>query len=409
MKVALVSLSSTIHEERKIDETLSPYRDVLEENFQVTELEPEELDSASLGPYDLTAVFVKTGGTEQDFKEIYRDLPQPVYLIATPLHNSLPASLEILSWVKSEYGRGRIIHGDPEDVVEQLRQLANVATTGSVIFSSRLGVIGQPSDWLIASDVDYEKVKERWGLEIVDVDLDELYSRRDKVSPASVGEKADEITVAATGTVENSREDTVQAMRIYFALRELADDYELSALTLRCFDLVTELQTTGCLGLALLNDEGIVAGCEGDVPAAFSMMVGYHLTGQVPFMANPVEIDEEKDRVVLAHCTVPKSMTDDYALRSHFESGIGVGIQGTIPQGPITLAKIGGNNLDKYFVAEGRLTENLTRSTACRTQIVVQFESDVAEYLLTKPLANHHVVIPGNHRSEIEELMDCPD
>lgn len=409
MKLALISLFSAIHEGGKIGSSLSPYREELDERFQVTEFDAEELNSESLDSYDLVAVFVKTGGTENAFREIFRDLPEPVYLIATPLHNSLPASLEILSWVKQEHGRGRIIHGTPEEVAGKLEDLARVAAARRAVSSGRMGVIGKPSDWLIASGVNYEKVEGRWGLDLVDVDLGELYSQREKFHPPDVEDRAEVVIEGSSGSVENSREDTLEATRTYFALKSIIADYELTALTLRCFDLVTELDTTGCLALSLLNDEGVVSGCEGDVPAAFTMLAGYHLTGSVPFMANPVEVDEKEKRVVFAHCTVPTSMTDGYVLRSHFESGIGVGLQGMIPQGPVTLVKIGGKELDRYFVGEGELVENLSRSTACRTQVAVEFEPYVWDYLLHEPLANHHVLIPGRHGKAIEEFMDRPD
>ena len=39
------------------------------------------------------------------------------------------------------------------------------------------------------------------------------------------------------------------------------------------FDIVKTCGTTSCLALALLNDEGIVAGCEGDMQTLLSMFL----------------------------------------------------------------------------------------------------------------------------------------
>lgn len=52
-----------------------------------------------------------------------------------------------------------------------------------------------------------------------------------------------------------------------------------------------DLQTTGCLALSALLDEGIVAGCEGDLPAALTMSWMQAVTGQASFMANPQDLD----------------------------------------------------------------------------------------------------------------------
>ena len=46
----------------------------------------------------------------------------------------------------------------------------------------------------------------------------------------------------------------------------------LDACVVRCFDLVTDLRTTGCLALSWLLDQGVVAGCEGDIPATLTMV-----------------------------------------------------------------------------------------------------------------------------------------
>ena len=40
----------------------------------------------------------------------------------------------------------------------------------------RLGVIGKPSDWLIASQVNYQNVKDLFDIELIDIDINELIS-----------------------------------------------------------------------------------------------------------------------------------------------------------------------------------------------------------------------------------------
>ena len=38
----------------------------------------------------------------------------------------------------------------------------------------RIGVIGTPSSWLIASNVDYLLAKRRWGVEYTDIALERV-------------------------------------------------------------------------------------------------------------------------------------------------------------------------------------------------------------------------------------------
>ena len=109
------------------------------------------------------------------------------------------------------------------------------------------------------------------------------------------------------------------------------DDHNLDALTLRCFDLVLQDRATGCLALAQLNDDGVTAGCEGDIPSVLGLLWARLLTGRPGWMANPARVDAGRGRLVLAHCTVPISLVTGYTLRSHFESGLGAAVQGDCP------------------------------------------------------------------------------
>ena len=90
---------------------------------------------------------------------------------------------------------------------------------------------------------------------------------------------------------EASPEDMIKAMRLYRAIRKIVDEDRLSALTLSCFRLIEQTGTTGCLALSLLNDEGIIAGCEGDLQSVFTMLAAKVLTGKPAFMANPSMIN----------------------------------------------------------------------------------------------------------------------
>ncbi len=115
------------------------------------------------------------------------------------------------------------------------------------------------------------------------------------------------------------------AYRLYLAIREVAERYALDALTIRCFDLIDQLGTTACLALALLNAEGIVAGREGDEQMALTMLVLSRLAGKPAWIANPVQVDYARNETTLAHCTASLN-AGPYRLKTHYETGVGVGV-----------------------------------------------------------------------------------
>ena len=202
----------------------------------------------------------------------------------------------------------------------------------------------------------------------------------------------------------NVRSSYPGATQIYHALQEIVRQHQLSAFTLRCFDLLTTVGNTGCLALASFNSDGIPAACEGDVPALLSMTIAQALTGCTGFQANPARIDVESGKMLFAHCTVPFNMVTDWQYDTHFESGIGVGIHGNLPEGPVTVFKVSGK-LDRYFAAEGELLYNQYEDNLCRTQVALQLRPEDARYFLTNPIGNHHIILPGHVKELLGEMM----
>ena len=97
-------------------------------------------------------------------------------------------------------------------------------------------------------------------------------------------------------------------------------------------------------------------------------------------------------------------MVENWQYDTHFESGIGVGIHGEFPEGPVTVFKVSGD-LSMYFVSEGELLYNQYEDNLCRTQVAIQIDPADARYFLTEPIGNHHIILPGHCKEVIEELL----
>ena len=205
------------------------------------------------------------------------------------------------------------------------------------LYGMRIGVIGTPSSWLIASNVDYLLAKRRWGVEYTDIALERVYEYYNQITDDEVGEACAGLAGKALACREASPEDMIKAMRLYRAIRKIVDEDRLSALTLSCFRLIEQTGTTGCLALSLLNDEGIIAGCEGDLQSVFTMLAAKVLTGKPAFMANPSMINARTNEIILAHCTIGIAQTEQFIIRNHFETESGIGIQGILPTGDVTI------------------------------------------------------------------------
>ena len=357
-------------------------------------------DFRDFGTHDLDLIYVRTGGAEGIFKSLLPEMlargTERYYLLTSGKSNSLAASLEILSYLKAQGLKGEVLHGSAAYLQTRVQELETVAMARKKLHDVRIGVIGQPSDWLIASKADPMAIMDKLGARLVEVPMEELLR---EIAKAQNEEAPADIPMSA-----QVRESYPGATAIYHALESIVKWYGLGAFTLRCFDLLSSVGNTGCLALARFNSEGIPASCEGDVPALLSMMIAQALTGRTGFQANPARIDVETGRILLAHCTVPFNMVTSLQFDTHFESGIGVGIHGELPEGPVTVFKVDGK-CSRHFAAEGQLLFNQYEKDLCRTQVMLQLTPADARYFLTDPIGNHHIILPGHCKHLLEELL----
>ena len=393
--VAIYTLTSELHDEKAVGAVTKEFLGSLDIEYVF-----RGNDYSDYGSYGLSLIYVCTGGTEGIFKKLLPDLQaksiSPFYLLTSGRSNSLAASMEILSYLRQNNMKGEIIHGSAVYITKRIKLLSQVEDARNTLLGSRLGIIGQPSDWLISSSVDERVVRQRFGVELVNIPMKELL---DVISetPEPLSEDSSDI--------EAIRSSLPGANKIYKALKTLVENYQLQGFTLRCFDLLTAIKNTGCLALAKLNAEGIVAGCEGDVPAMISMMIVRSLLGVSGFQANPSRIDPETGELIFAHCTIPLNMVERFEYDTHFESGIGVGIRGFMKEGPVTVFKVSGDK-SRHFIAEGYLTQNLSEPNLCRTQQKIQLtDKSQISYFLSNPIGNHHIILPGHYKALLEEMV----
>ena len=395
MSIAIYTLTSELHDEQAVDAVTREFLNSLDVAYEF-----KGSDYADYGSHSLDLIYVRTGGTEGIFKRMLPKLQvksgRPFFLLTSGKSNSLAASMEILSFLRQNDFKGEIVHGYPDYISKRIRLLAKVGEARQSLKGCRLGIIGEPSDWLISSHADQNAVMRRLGISLVDIPMQQLLNIIAVTPLRETVEQASAYVIKSALPVAN---------QIYDALKTTVERHQLQGFTIRCFDLLTAVRNTGCLALAKLNAEGIVAGCEGDVPAMISMKIAQSLLGVSGFQANPASINPETGEMVFAHCTIPFNIVERYEFDTHYESGIGVGIRGYMKEGPVTIFKVSGD-LSRYFIEEGELIRNQAKPDLCRTQQVIQLSHpSQASYFLTNPIGNHHIILPGHHQELLEEML----
>jgi L-fucose isomerase-like protein len=363
----------------------------------------ERISLDSERTHQKVVLFIGSGGTETDVISFINcsGLSSPFILVSYPENNSLPASMEIRTYLEMGGNKAVIVHKPINDLTELLREWNRFSYALERIRASRIGMIGVASSWLIASKVDPKKVKEKWGTDIVQYDLSVLDSDATFAESDTICEEL----VSSASTISIPNEEVRKAVRVAALVMNHVTQEGLDAVTVQCFDFFQRSSVTGCVALSYVNNQaGLSAGCEGDLPTTFSMLLAKVLTGFPCFMANVTDVDQEAGTATFSHCTIATSLTSSYDLMTHFETGQSVGIRGRVDNQPVTVFKIHGDDLSSYWVAKGFIQGNLRSESSCRTQVLVKLDVDVS-YFLRSSLANHHIIVPGDHVQLIRDFF----
>ncbi len=146
----------------------------------------------------------------------------------------------------------------------------------------------------------------------------------------------------------------LDAVRAHAAVLEIMDKFDADAITIDCLFLK---HRKPCLSFALNNGALVPCGCENDLNATLTLMLGANLFGRGGFQHNP-EFDTEENRYFASHCTCttklhgPDGKDAPYALRPFFhQMPKTLALDVDWPEGePITLAKYhrDGDRLDAW-------------------------------------------------------------
>ncbi|RPH32924.1 MAG: hypothetical protein EHM93_07010 [Bacteroidales bacterium] len=323
-----------------------------------------------------------TGGSER--MAISSVQEYKFYLIlASSENNSWASATEVKAWMNQHNISSMLIDFEDEKTVELINDFYNVRNGIRRLHGQRLGLVGNPSDWLVSSVVSPFIMQTRLGVEQVDISWNDIILDE-------VKQVAPDFTSLFSS--ENSSE-LFESGKVYEGLVSLVPFYKLNALSVDCFSLVNQTCHTACLALSKLNLDGLPSGCEGDTCSALGLMVGYEVCGVIPWMANTAYING--DKALFAHCTAPANLYKKFKTQSHYETNNGLALSGELKGEVVTIFRFE-NTLNKIFITLAKVTDHPKIKNACRTQLEVQLTNAAQDYFKNRPFGNHHLILPGD-------------
>lgn len=400
--VICIPVASPLHDPKLVDPILDRIRAKILGYVDYTYGKVTDLSSISLSKLKSASglvLIVLTGGTEELISRLIGGVGKPVVLVAHSSQNSLAAALEAASLLRVEgYYVGLVL----ESEIEKVKYFSKAVKTLSTIRGLSLISIGKPSPWLIYSMSQEDQLRQHFGFKVKYVDLSEVVKVKSEIPSSEIVKAKREWRLDRVVKVVSER-DLDEALRLYLALKEITKRYNGRVLTIRCFDLL-RYGVTACLALSILNSEGIIAGCEGDIPATISMAILSSIANKPSFMGNIVWVSE--DKILFAHCTIALSMVLKFTLKTHFESGLNVAIEGYPRRGEVvTFTKIDSRR-KVILVGKGIvLNDKPLRLDNCRTQILIRVFGRARE-VVEDPVGNHVALTYGDHTEAIKYLAE---
>eukprot|EP00826_Nyctotherus_ovalis_P009692 TRINITY_DN12567_c0_g1_i1.p1 TRINITY_DN12567_c0_g1~~TRINITY_DN12567_c0_g1_i1.p1 ORF type:complete len:334 (-),score=70.10 TRINITY_DN12567_c0_g1_i1:387-1388(-) len=231
---------------------------------------------------------IATGGTESMCVEyaslLHKRAPEkPIILLSHPYMNSLAAGLEARCKLVYETKPAYLLHTTDQ---QEMRTLFTVLRARDQLAQEgkKIGIIGHPSDWRVASDLETIGSKnEVWGIKIHEdiISLKEVTKTCSSIPHSSPEVEGMvryflslDAKLASSKAGDSGNLWLWDNARFCVALAQIVKRYDLFGITLHCFDLIKS-RIISCLAVSYLNNVGIPAACEGDIPALVTMMLSH--------------------------------------------------------------------------------------------------------------------------------------
>jgi L-fucose isomerase-like protein len=164
--------------------------------------------------------------------------------------------------------------------------------------TSSIGVSGGKNNIMLSMQWDEFALKRLFGINIINIPIEELYEIASGFSDLEVSEGWDNI-ISECGEISVKLEDGLYSARLYLAAREIVKRKKLAGYSINCFPA---LKSKICLAVSLLNNELYAAGCEGDLNSTLMMLLLESLANRPAFNGDFLRLYHDSNSILFSHC-----------------------------------------------------------------------------------------------------------
>jgi len=184
---------------------------------------------------------------------------------------------------------------------------------------------------------------------------------------------------------------------------------KLDALAVRCWpEFARDFGVAPCAAMSLLQSEGRILACEGDLEGALSMLAQKAVGAETPYLFDFSQVDLKEGFALFWHCGVaPCNLWDGCSLRSldtYFAGGKGVTAGFVLKSGKLSIARIDtARGKRRLFVQRAEAVPMKKELTG--TYLKAVFDRPVKEVLdliIGKGIAHHASMVYGDYTRPLE-------
>lgn len=303
----------------------------------------------------------------------------------------------------------KFVYGQPEDVgsLRTTAAFARAARAVRQLEQTRIGLFGYASMGMYTGTFDHIKLRKVLGPEVFHFDQYSLIHRAESKPMAEAEKSVTKRAVEWELTSGLSSKQLAPSWRVYEALKEMAAEYRLDALTVKCqYEMSREWGLAPCLALSILGDE-ITSSCEGDLYLVVSQYLLHCLTGGITAYGD-IHRACKSDLVFGACGFAPISQAASKPLiRKHTALYEGVYNASPYKEGTVTLARLA-NKKDsfKMHATAGTVVEPpKLHEVGCPPYSWMQVRiAGPADDFMQNLASQHYAIVYGDCLDELREF-----
>ncbi|HYK89158.1 MAG TPA: sugar isomerase [Acidobacteriota bacterium] len=377
----------------------------------VTVLNLEQAATVARGSYDVLLLYAAGGGVNiletltvpGKWNVMFlRHDPGPVYLWYEIAHN------RFLRKTVDDYGQpGWDVHDvvvdDYSEILWRLRALSGLKNT----LGKKIVAVGGAAGWGKGGQTAPARTRELWKMELVDYPYKDLAkriqdARRNSALVERCAREAQSYLDRGDVSLQTTQTFVNNAFLLTEVLKDVMDDAQTDAITINsCMGTIMPMsETTACLPLSLMNDDGYLAFCESDFVVIPSGILLHYISGKPVFLNDPTF--PHGNLVTLAHCTAPRKMDGTKAepakILTHFESDYGAAPKVEMKIGQTCTTLVPDFASKSWVGFEGTIVGNPFLDI-CRSQVEVRVHGD-SNALLEEMKGFHWMLSYGSYLRE---------